>query len=261
MRGKDLVGFFNLIVIVGVLGAISYAATQLQPEEYDPDTLCPTDVTAPHAAVIIDKTDRYSPEEAERIGNLILNARDGLEIGERFSLFELDERGDLANTESFSLCNPGRGDQISPLYRNPARVETRYQSQFEAPLQRALADLVEPKDSPQSPIIEALARLALEDGFGQDVPRREVALVSDMLQNSDLFSVYGAARYDLSRLPDPARVADAIEDRYGDGLAGLRVQVFLIERRGWTEAQADALPQYWDQVFARLGVRARWNQL
>ena len=261
MRGKDIIGFFNLIVIVAVLGAISYAAFQLQPEAYDPDTLCPDGVTPPHAAVVIDKTDRYSPEEAEAIGELILAVRDQLEIGERLSLFELDQRGDLANTERFSLCNPGRGDQISPFYRNPARVESRYQAQFEAPLRRALADLVEPKDSPQSPIIEALARLALEDGFGPDAPRREVALVSDMLQNSDLFTVYGAARNDLSRLPDPAAVADEIEQRYGDALIGVRLEIFLIPRPGWTEAQARALPAYWDQVFVRLGVRARWNTL
>lgn len=40
MRAKDFVGIFNLLVVAGVLGAISYAALVLQPEEYDPETLC-----------------------------------------------------------------------------------------------------------------------------------------------------------------------------------------------------------------------------
>jgi hypothetical protein len=90
----------------------------------------------------------------------VLESRDQLEIGERLTLFELDARGALVNTNGFSLCNPGRGDQINPLYRNPQRVEARYQALFEGPLQAAFADLVEPKESPASPILESLARLA-----------------------------------------------------------------------------------------------------
>ncbi len=261
MRGKDIIGIFNLLIIVGVLGAISYAALVLQPDEYDPETLCLTGEPSPHLAVVIDKTDRYSPPEAERIRGLILDARDQLAVGERLSLYELDENGRLSDAQRFSMCNPGRGDQINPLYRNPARVETRYQDYFEGPLAQRLADLVEPKDAPRSPILESLARLSTQDAFAPGLPRREVVLVSDMLQNSDLFTVYGAARWDLSRLPDPDRVAEELAYEYGDALAGVRLTVYLIPRPGWEQAQRTALPEYWNAVFAQLGVRVRWRAL
>ncbi|PWE17448.1 hypothetical protein DDZ18_07140 [Marinicauda salina] len=261
MRRKDLIGIFNLIIVAGVLGAISYAALTLRPAEYDPDTLCLVGEEAPHTVVVIDKTDLYTPGQASRIESLVLEARNGLMIGERLSLFELDERGDLRNTNRFSLCNPGRGEQINPLYRNPARVEARYQALFEGPLQNALADLVEPKNAPQSPIIEALADLANEDTFDPDTPGRYAVLVSDMLQNSDLFSVYGAARNAPNRLPPPRRVANEIRAQYGDALDGVRVRVHLIPRRGWEAAQRGPIVDYWSELFRELGVRASFTEL
>ena len=262
MRGKDILGLFNILIVLAILGGISYAALMLRPAEFDPDTLCLAGETPPHAGLVIDKTDLYSPEQAGAIEQLVLETRDRLEIGERFTLFELDSRGELVNTNGFSLCNPGRGDQINPLYRNPQRVETRYQALFEEPLQDALADLVEPKESPASPILESLARLAVTTDFDAETPRRRIILVSDMLQNSQLFSVYGGARSNLAqRLPDPLRVAEAIEANYGDALLGVSVDVYIIPRRGWEQDQATILRGYWEEVFRQLGMRDRWLTL
>jgi hypothetical protein len=262
MRGKDFLGFLNILIVVGILGAISYAALVLQPEEYDPDTLCLAGETPPHVGIVIDKTDLYSPEQAARIEDLVLANRDRLAISERMTLFELDARGELVNTDDFSLCNPGRGDQINPLYRNPQRVEVRYQALFEGPLQNALADLVEPKESPSSPIIESLARLAVTDGFDPDTPSRRIVLVSDMLQNSPLFTVYGRNRGDLAaRLPDPREVARAVEDEVGDALSGVTIEVYLIARPGWERDQETVIRAYWSEVFRQLGVRDRWSAL
>jgi hypothetical protein len=262
MRGKDILGFLNILIILAILAGISYAALVLRPAEFDPDTLCLTGETPPHIGLVIDKTDLYSPEQAGAIEQLVLETRDALEIGERLTLFELDARGALVNTNGFSLCNPGRGDQINPLYRNPQRVEARYQALFEGPLQAALADLVEPKESPASPILESLARLAQTAEFDTETPRRKIILVSDMLQNSQLFSVYGRARGDLeSRLPDPQGVAEALEADYGDALQGVLVDVYIIPRRGWEEDQATILRGYWEEVFGQLGMRDRWLTL
>lgn len=262
MRSKDILGLFNILIVLAILAGISYAALMLRPAEFDPDTLCLTGETPPHVGLVIDKTDLYSPDQAQAIEQLVLETRDQLEIGERLTLFELDARGELVNTDGFSLCNPGRGEQINPLYRNPQRVEARYQALFEGPLQAALADLVEPKESPASPILESLARLAVTEDFDADVPRREVVLVSDMLQNSQLFSVYGPARGDLeNRLPDPRRVADAIEAEYGEALAGVSVDVYIIPRRGWEQDQATILRGYWEAIFRQLGMRDRWLTL
>lgn len=262
MRGKDILGVFNILIIIGILGAISYAAVVLQPAEYDSETLCLAGETPPHVGIVIDKTDLYSAEQADDIGSLVLANRDRLSIGERMTLFELDARGELVNTNGFSLCNPGRGEQINPLYRNPSRVEARYQALFEEPLQSALADLVEPKQSPASPIVESLARLSVSEDFDPTTPGRRIVLVSDMLQNSQLFTVYGGNRESLAqRLPNPSLVAQAVEAEFGDSLAGVTIEIYLIPRRGWEQTQATVIQAYWAEVFRQLGMRDRWQAL
>ncbi|MEA1941985.1 MAG: hypothetical protein U9P68_07060 [Pseudomonadota bacterium] len=259
MSGRDLIGLFNLVIIAAVLGAISYAAFVLKPAEYDSQTLCLADSTPPHSVVVIDKTDLYSSAQADAIGDLILRARDALAVGERFSLYELNESGELRNTNRFSLCNPGAGEQVNPLYRNPERVQARYNALFAEPLDRALADLVTPKDAPSSPIIEALARLGQDPSFDRTVPRRRIVLVSDMLQNSEIFSVYGRRRGTFEqRVPPPGAVADIIRETYGDSLRGVELEIRLIPRDSWEAEQRGVLQAYWSEVFRRLGVTAYW---
>tara|TARA_R110002073_G_scaffold54023_4_gene139268 strand:+ start:13360 stop:14148 length:789 start_codon:yes stop_codon:yes gene_type:complete len=262
MTGRDALGVFNLLIVAAILGAISYAAFMLKPPVYDSQTLCLAGAVPPHRVVVIDKTDLYSPEQAREIGALILAQRDQLAVGERLSLYELNESGQLRNTNSFSLCNPGAGEQVNPLYRNPDRVQARYDALFAEPLDRALADLVLPKDAPNSPIIEALARLGQDPGFDRTVPQRHIVLVSDMLQNSDVFTVYRRRLGDLSnRVPEPEVVADAIRETYGDSLRGVRLDIRLIPRGNWEAEQHGALMEYWDAVFAMLGVQASWHAL
>lgn len=262
MSGRDLLGIFNLLIVAGVVAAVSYLALTLRPAEYDADTLCIAGIVPPHRVVIIDKTDLYSTQQAAVIERIILTQRDTLAVGERLSLFELDESGRLDATNQFSLCNPGSGDQVNPLYRNPDRIQARYEFLFDAPLQQALSDLVVPKDAPQSPILEALAELAQEPSMAQTVPGRRIILVSDMLQNSEIFSVYGRSRGAVfDRLPPVADTVEAIREEYGMALAGVVLEIHLIERRGWESEQNGALRTYWTQVFSQLGVTMSWHVL
>ncbi|AZU04556.1 hypothetical protein X907_2033 [Glycocaulis alkaliphilus] len=264
MRGKDLVGLFNMVVVAGVLGAISYAALVLQPEEYDPETLCLVGETPPHTVIMIDRTEvRYTPSQARRINDVILAARSQLEIGERLSLFELNHRGEIRNTNRFSVCNPGRGDQINPLYRNPNRVQARYDALFDRPLDRALDGLMDLIDSPVTPLLESLAELGNSEDFNTAVPRRRIILISDMLQNTQLYSVYGPARADLAnRLPDPGTIARQIEARYGRTLAGVEIEILFVaqDHDGWTPEQRAAIRAHWQAIFAQLGVRQSWQE-
>lgn len=262
MSGRDVIGLFNLLIIAAVLGVISYAAFVLKPPVYDSETLCLAGTTPPHRVVVIDKTDLYAPRQAEAITWLIHEERDRLAVGERLSLYELDAGGELRNTNRFSLCNPGAGEQVNPLYRNPDRIQARYNALFAAPLDAALADLVTPKNAPSSPIVEALARLTQDPTFDRTVPGRHIVLVSDMLQNSETLSVYGRRRGIMEdRLPPAADVARQVRERFGDGLRGVTLEIRLIPRQGWEVEQRGALHAYWSEVFAHLGVQASWYDL
>ena len=83
-----------------------------------------------------------------------------------------------------------------------------------------------------------------------------------MLQNSDVFTVYRRRLGSLEqRVPEPAIVADAIRETYGDSLRGARLDIRLIPRGNWEAEQHGALMEYWDAVFTMLGVQASWHAL
>ena len=256
-RAQRRTAFLILAGIAIVIGGGVYGMQLIKPADYDPSTLCVyADVSPPHTAVVIDKTDEYSRTEADLIAQAIRRKRDQLEVGERFTLFELDARGEFNPRGEFSLCNPGRGDQVNPIIRNPRLIEEKYEELFDRPFETVLSDLVTPKEAPASPILEALARLSQTEAFSRDVDGRSVLLVSDMLQNSSLFSAYGGRGSLPSRIDDPGDVADAVVAKHGSGLRGVDLEIRLIPRDGFSDLQRGALREYWDDVFSDLGVRA-----
>lgn len=262
-RRQRTAAFGIFVFIAAVLGVVGYGAWRLtQPVDYDPQTLCLiSEESPPHMAVLLDKTDSYSERQAERIANLVRRSARDLEVGERFSMFELDERGRMDPEGSFSMCNPGRGDQVSALYNNPAQVEAAYRDQFEAPLDAIMATLIAPREAPQSPVVEAIARLALTDAFDESVPRRRVLVISDMLQNSDTFSIYGGGGALPLGMAGPEEAADAIVRQFGDRLDGVEVEVRLIPRERYEDLQRGALRQYWEDLFDALGADLTWRDL
>jgi hypothetical protein len=253
----------NFVIAGLAIAIIGWAVYALRPPPYDQETLCiVSEEMPPHTAIIIDKTDSYSREQADLIALAIRRTQRGLEVGERLTLFELDASGRFNPRGEFSLCNPGRGTQVNPLFRNPNLIEERYKRLFETPLEAVVEDLIDPKEAPASPILESLARLSQTETFSEAVPRRRVVIISDMLQNSDIFSAYGGADAVLPDAIPPAReVATLVERRFGPGLDGVDVEIRLIPRSRFVDLQRGALEAYWNDVFADLGVRVTWRDL
>lgn len=261
-RRQQRQAIINFVIVALLVGAVGYMLYRLQPVPYDEDSLClVSDELPPHTAIIIDKTDEYTEVESDLIARTIRRARDQLDVGERITLFELDQNGRFDPRGELTMCNPGRGDQVNPLFNNPRMMEEAYAEKFAGPMDEVLADLVEPKEAPSSPILEAVARLAQTENFSERVPRRRLIIVSDMLQNSDIFTIYGGGGSLPEDIPSARDTADAIDSRYGGALSRVQIEVRLIQRDRYVDMQRGALKEYWDEVFSDLGVDVTWRDL
>ncbi len=261
-RRQQRQAIINFAMVLAIIAGIIYIAYTVRPAPFDETTLCLiSDDLPPHTAIIIDKTDEYSETQADLIADVIRRTRERLVVGERITLFELDAQGRFDPRGEISMCNPGRGNQVNPLFRNPKQMEDRYEEQFAAPMETVLADLVVPKEAPSSPIMEALARLAQTEAFSDRAPRRRVVLISDMLQNSDVFSAYGGGGSMPEDMPDWADTVDAITNRFGTSLTGVELEIRLIPRDRYVDLQRGALKEYWNNVLGNLGVTVTWRDL
>ncbi|MEM7766257.1 MAG: hypothetical protein AAF253_02070 [Pseudomonadota bacterium] len=262
VKRQRRMAFINFALVVAAIAIIGFTVYSLQPKPYDPRTLCAiSDALPPHTAIIIDKTDEYTPRQAELIADVIRAAGRDLAVGERLTLFELDANGVFDPRGEFSLCNPGRGSQVNPLFRNPKLIEERYAALFERPLEQELSDLVTPKEAPASPILEAIARLGQTEAFSTGVPERRLILISDMLQNSREFSAYGGAGEMPTSMPLANEVSERVRARYGSALGGVNLEVRLIPRDRYVDIQRGGLKAYWEDIFADLGVADTWRDL
>jgi len=261
-RRQQRQAMINFAMVIAIIAGVIYIAYTVRPAPFDEDTLCLVSETLPpHTAIIIDKTDEYSETQADLIAAVIRRTRERLEVGERITLFELDAKGQFDPRGELSMCNPGRGDQVNPLFRNPKQMEDRYEELFAKPMEVVLADLVVPKEAPNSPIMEALARLAQTEAFSDRAPRRRVVLISDMLQNSDVFSAYGGGGSMPENMPDWRDTADAITRKFGTSMNGVELEIRLIPRDRYVDLQRGALKEYWNNVLGDLGVKVDWRDL
>jgi len=258
-RNQAILNFALAFAAVTIVGFAVYA---LQPKPYDERTLCTlSEELPPHTAIIIDKTDEYTEVQADLIADIIRSAGRDLQVGERLTLFELNEEGVFDPRGEFSLCNPGRGSQVNPLFSNPKLIEERYTALFEGPLDQILSDLVTPKEAPASPILEAAARLSQTEAFSDLAPRRRLILVSDMLQNSTIFSAYGGRGSLPPGIPNASDVSETVEARFGRGLRGVDLEVRLIPRERFVDLQRGGLKDYWNDLFSDLQVTTVWRDL
>ena len=108
---------------------------------------------------------------------------------------------------------------------------------------------------------DAMARLGQTEAFSDRAPQRRIVIISDMLQNSDAFTAYGGGGSMPANMPDAITVADTTMRRFGNILDGVSLEVRLIPRQRYVEMQRGALKEYWNDVFAELGVDVTWRDL
>lgn len=244
---KDVLGYCGFIGGIIVVVAFIFLGFKLSPAPYNADTLCLKNKEPYRASIIIDKTDPYG--DSGIVEDIILQEKQLVPIHGRLTIYVIDETGDVAETPLFDLCNPGRGDQVNALYRNPRRVETRYNEQFDKPLKAILEKLKKPGVAPQSPIAETLAEIMFDRFAGTPPSKHKVVLISDLLQNSDLGSAYqgSLSLNNLKRLTPPWRMLQP---------SHTHLRSVVLNRPKKQGIQRDVIDEFWQPWLEAIGVEA-----
>jgi hypothetical protein len=223
-----------------------------RPATLDPVSLCPTDrPVAGHTVVIVDRTDRWTPAMSGALTQLVENAQRDTLRHQKFSIVSLDANQSVHAW--FSVCNPGAPDFWSDLYRGRRYTVNDFNQRFVGAADRVVAEVSEPAEASSSPIVEYVHRWLGSDDFSPAMENRRLVLVSDMRQNSPLYSIYGEG--------SGAGLAPVVERQFGPSAEGVAFDVYFVAHGRDHNVSEDEVRTAWDEAFNAVNATYTWRQI
>ena len=240
-RKSVVLSFVVIAAALGVLGYLGYLMLYKDALVVRPPDYCPTGTWAQvkegfavpgHTAILIDTSNEIPAEDAELAFQAIENWTREAPFLQRLSIYALPASAGAPAVRSYgSWCIPKDGEKANLIYENPVYVEAQFR-RFLATAQDIFQKLVDRDEAAQSPIVETMAGLVRRN---DDLD--SVILVSDMLQNTDLWSHYTMEGDSLGTSSECQRIA-------GGAQLLEAVHVYYIHR-SLPEIQAPEWPDAW----------------
>lgn len=254
MKSESWAIVASILAGVAVVGFFA-APSLLKGPPRDPETLCLKTGAIGHTLVLVDKSDPWSEVQAGRLKRLVKKIGEELPPDRMLSIYAFSDAFEPGFPPLLSLCNPGR--TASELIGNPRREYVRWVEKFGKPLDDALSVLSQPAKGNLSPIVEAVGDVVSRPETRVSEGEKALVLVSDMLQNSSQFTVFGtnmAAR-------DPERLKRLVGKVWQDsGAKSWQLQVHQVQ--GVYEPQRlEQASSLWQQTLRGLGIPFAWERL
>jgi hypothetical protein len=239
------------VVLAGLL-LLTGTVWAFRPAELDAETLCPTSrALAGHTVVIVDRTDRWTPAMSEALTQLVENAQRETEQYQKFSIVSLDAEQSVHPL--FSVCNPGEPTFWSDLYRGRRYTVRDFEQRFVNAADDVAQAVSTPAEANTSPIVEYVHRWLGSDDFAANIPQRRLVLVSDMRQNSPLYSIYSAQ--------GPDGLERVVQTQFGPASEGVAFDVYFVAHGRDHNVSEDEVRAAWDEAFRGINAEYTWRQI
>lgn len=240
-RGARTWFFVLLSSIAAVGGTVVALGASSQPPKLDAETLCR--VQQPihaHTVLFVDTTDRLLDTHVRQLRTAIAQERDALPVHGKFTLLFLAAASPYGPEELVSLCNPGDGSTLNPLYEGQALARRRWKQAFGEPIQQAVARLAVAPEADRSPILQGIAAIGRRADFSSAIARRRLVLVSDLLQHDP--GVY--THYSAGNIATAFR-GSALAGQTASRLDGATVRIEYLQRPQAIQFQGDRHLAFW----------------
>jgi hypothetical protein len=193
-RKRSIIGAMILVGIIAIAGALGYLylTEKSKVVKLNKSNLCPLDGPTSVTAVLVDRSDKLNVYQKESLRAVFQEIKN---MVPKFGLLEIYILGEIADrlaTPVLSICNPGRGDDISYLTGNPRLATQRWENEFSKKIDSFLPEFMGDSPSSNSPIMENIHSVSITSKIfrmEESVPK-QLILISDLLQNSSILSQY-----------------------------------------------------------------------
>ena len=254
MKTENLAIVASLLAGVALVGFFA-APSLLRGPPRDQETLCPKTGPVGHTLILVDKSDPWSEVQAGRLKKLVKQIGDELPAERMLSIYVFNVVFEPGFPALISLCNPGK--TASELIGNPRREYVKWVEKFGRPLDDALTVLTQPAKGNQSPIVEAIGDVVSRRENRVPNGDRSLVLVSDMLQNSGQFTVFGNA----AGARDPERLRRLLDKVWQDsGAKNWALNVHQVQGV-YDPSRLEQAAALWKQAFQKLAITVNWDRL
>ncbi len=196
-RRSNWVWYVLLVVMLAVAAGFGVVFLQVKKlTAIDEATLCPESGPQGVLVALLDLSDPLTSLQASRLKNELGRRFDGTPEGTMISVGIVES--DLGSSGiRFGLCRPRSGEEASQFYQNRQLIEQRYEAEFEGPLEDALRIMFDGEEQNSSPLMETIHQVVVDtEGFRNKDIEKTLILVSDLYQNSEIFSFYRGETWD-----------------------------------------------------------------
>lgn len=250
-RKKNLGGYI-LIAVVAVALVAAFAVQSMKSKEaaqFDKITFCPKDGAHSVTAIMIDQTDALSAIQQASLRNELQKVQDEIPTHGKLEIYAVGNTVSKTLAPVFSMCNPGRGKDINPLFGNPQRVERQWKEAFAKPIDDILSALLNAPDAKESPILESIQSITVTafNNPASERAERRLIVASDMIHYTPQLSLYHLPS-DFASL----RETDYIKKMHSD-LRDVKVELLMFRRSNGAKVQNQEFIQFWDDFFKDQG--------
>lgn len=242
LAGVALVGFFA-------------APSLLRGPPRDQETLCPKTGPVGQTLILVDKSDPWSEVQAGRLKALVKQVGDELPADRMLSIYVFNDVFEPGFPALISLCNPGK--TASEFIGNPRREYVKWVEKFGRPLDDALKVLTQPGKGNQSPIVEAIGDVVARRENRVEAGDRKLLIVSDMLQNSSQYTMFGNG----AGARDPEKLRQLLAKVWQhSGAASWALSVHQVQGL-YEPLRLEQAAGLWQQALRKMDVSVNWDRL
>jgi hypothetical protein len=257
-----------LLAAFSVVGIAVWLTYENQQPIRNDDSLCAASVESGQTIVFVDKTDPWNDAQADRLEQHIWwLVSDKMQTEERLSIFTIDGTVQPGVRPLFSFCKPPSGEAANDITRSKDYYNRQYKRQFAEPLQKTLSNVKKANEQDCSPIMEVLMEVLTRREIRDHRGPTRIVLISDLVQNSALYSFYLNAKCvkkptNSDQRRDTSRIESYIKDRMGEintkDMSAIVIQMFPEKN---PPNLADGTKYTWTQFFRYVGVPVEWERL
>lgn len=251
---KDRLAVVLSILALVILGSFIAAYVTKSKEasniSRDAETAyCRKDVLPESTVIVIDHTDSINPTQKASLERRLWDVASNVEKNGSIRFYSVDANDHEILNAEFELCNPGSEKDVSDWDGNKRLAHKRYEKLFSGIVKEKMDGILSADTASRSPIMKSVQAAVVNSFIGGEnkAVKKRLVLVSDLLEHSSDFSLYGnAPDFETFRKGNywPSVKAD---------MKDVEVTIFWLNRKGSEKFQKPQLKTFWQMYFIEQG--------